>query len=67
MGKDLGIDADSKKVGNSGKVIVWGNDVGAVYSSISAADGKEAGDGGIVEISRPKSLFAKGQVDTRAE
>lgn len=62
VGKNVEINADGKGFDHGGKVIVWGDDLCAMYGSIYARS--EHGNGGFVEISSPKALFAKGPVDT---
>lgn len=45
------IRADGGRFGRGGKVIVWSEEATRFYGAISAQGGKEAGDGGFVEIS----------------
>lgn len=66
VGENVTINADGKLSSNGGKVVVWGNQLAAMYGTITARGGEKEGDGGFVEISSPFQLIAKGFVDTRA-
>lgn len=66
IGERVTIDASAIKVGDGGKVVVWGDQSTAFYGNIKAEGGWERGDGGFVEISSKGAFFPKGRVSTYA-
>ena len=60
------IRADACDSGNGGRVIVWSDQMTRFRGTISARGGREAGDGGFVEISSKNELDFAGHVDTGA-
>jgi filamentous hemagglutinin family protein len=66
VSRDSIINADSSKVGDGGRVIIWADEVTNFYGNISAQGGKKFGQGGFVEVSSGKNLTFQGQVNLRA-
>jgi filamentous hemagglutinin family protein len=66
MAADAEIRADAKKMGNGGKVILWGERSTIAHGNISADGGPEGGDGGFIEISSPQHLIPNALVSTVA-
>jgi fibronectin-binding autotransporter adhesin len=66
VGPDAMLDADATQSGNSGSVVVWGNQGNNFAGDISARGGTTGGNGGLVETSAHNGLHVAGQVDASA-
>lgn len=66
IGKKAEIIADALVTGNSGKVVVWADDITNFSGKISAMGGTKSGDGGVVETSGKKTLAMHGSVNGSA-
>ncbi|MGL6283249.1 MAG: beta strand repeat-containing protein, partial [Microcoleaceae cyanobacterium] len=60
------IKANAEDRGNGGKVVIWSDDTTKFAGEITATGGKQAGDGGLVEISGKQDLVFRGKVDVGA-
>ncbi|HEY9852033.1 MAG TPA: CHAT domain-containing protein [Leptolyngbyaceae cyanobacterium] len=66
ISKDSTISADSWQNGDGGRVIVWANKTTYFDGKISAAGGKNAGDGGFIEVSGKENLVFQGTANAAA-
>ncbi|KST69394.1 two-partner secretion domain-containing protein [Mastigocoleus testarum] len=67
ISQDSVVKADAEDTGNGGKVIAWADKTTSFYGEISARGGKDAGDGGFVEVSGKENLAFDGFVDVGAD
>ncbi|GAB2179974.1 filamentous hemagglutinin N-terminal domain-containing protein [Denitratisoma sp. agr-D3] len=60
FGAGATIKADATDNGDGGKVILWSNDTTTAWGKVSVQGGANGGDGGFVETSGHKTLYASG-------
>lgn len=63
---DASIDASSRRLGNGGKIVIWGDEANGFFGSAKAEAGPLGGDGGLIEVSSPLLLAFEGRASTLA-
>ena len=57
FGPNAAINADAKRNGDGGKIIVWADDTANVDGTLTARGGSVSGNGGFIETSAKRSLY----------
>ncbi|WP_108123926.1 filamentous hemagglutinin N-terminal domain-containing protein [Saccharospirillum mangrovi] len=66
VGSQVNLNADAKRLGDGGRIIVWADDWTRFGGNLSARGGAEGGDGGFAEVSGKQNLAFYGLADLSA-